>query len=158
MKNKGITLISLVITIILLIILAGIVINLGLGENGLFIKAKYAKEKYLNDQSKEEQELNELYKQLGLEELPENTPETNAGTIVKLPSKWEKYTPSYVTNEAGKEVIANKKVASVYAVSSGNGETVPIPYGFYYVGGNLGSGVVISDNKEDQNKYAGEAE
>ncbi|MCI8345291.1 MAG: hypothetical protein HFJ42_04915 [Clostridia bacterium] len=44
MKNNAITLISLVITIILLIILAGIGINLSIGENGLFSKAKYAKE------------------------------------------------------------------------------------------------------------------
>lgn len=42
--NKGITLISLVITIILLIILAAIVINLGIKENGIFNKAKQAKE------------------------------------------------------------------------------------------------------------------
>lgn len=34
--NKGITLISLVVTIIILIILAGVGINLSLGENGLF--------------------------------------------------------------------------------------------------------------------------
>ena len=45
MKNKkGITLISLVVTIIVLIILAGIGINLALGENGLFNKSEYAKE------------------------------------------------------------------------------------------------------------------
>ena len=43
-KFEGITLISLVITIIILIIIAGIAINLTLGENGLFNKAKYAKE------------------------------------------------------------------------------------------------------------------
>ncbi len=41
-KNKGITLIALVITIIVLIILAGISINLVLGENGLFTKAQKA--------------------------------------------------------------------------------------------------------------------
>ena len=43
-KYSGITLISLVITIIILIILAGISISLVLGENGLFNKAKQAKE------------------------------------------------------------------------------------------------------------------
>lgn len=43
-NNKGITLISLVITIILLIVLAGIAINLSLGNNGLFNKTKEAKE------------------------------------------------------------------------------------------------------------------
>ncbi len=41
-KNKGITLIALVITIVVLIILAGISINLVLGENGLFTKAQNA--------------------------------------------------------------------------------------------------------------------
>ena len=158
-SKSAITLISLVITIILLIILAGIGINLSLGENGLFNKAQYAKEKYLNAQNKEEEELNKLYEQLGiLGNLPENTKETEAGTIVKLPTKWEKYTPSYVSKENAKEIISSKKVASVYAVSSGNGETIPVPYGFYYVGGNLGSGVVISDNKADQNKYVGQAD
>lgn len=45
MKNiKGITLISLVVTIVILLMLACIVINLGIGDNKLFNKTKYAKE------------------------------------------------------------------------------------------------------------------
>ncbi len=44
MKNKGITLISLVITIIILLILAGVTMNVILGENGVFNRAKQAKE------------------------------------------------------------------------------------------------------------------
>ena len=41
LKNKkGITLIALVITIIILIILAGIVINVTIGKNGIFTKTK----------------------------------------------------------------------------------------------------------------------
>lgn len=40
----GITLIALVITIVILIILAGVAINLTIGENGIFNKAEYAKE------------------------------------------------------------------------------------------------------------------
>ena len=51
---KGITLITLVITIILLIILAGITINIGLGENGLFTRAKQAKNKYLTAEREEQ--------------------------------------------------------------------------------------------------------
>ena len=43
MKNKGITLIALVITIIILLILAGIAINSITSENGLFMRAKQAK-------------------------------------------------------------------------------------------------------------------
>ena len=44
MKNKGITLISLVITIIILIILSSVGIYLSLGNNGIFTRAKQAKE------------------------------------------------------------------------------------------------------------------
>ena len=44
-KQRGITLISLVITIIVLIILASVAIYLSLGNNGIFIRAKEAKEK-----------------------------------------------------------------------------------------------------------------
>ena len=35
-KNNGITLIALIITIILMLILAGVVLTLTIGENGLF--------------------------------------------------------------------------------------------------------------------------
>lgn len=52
-NNYGITLISLVITIILLIILAGITINLSLGENGIFKKAIEAKNKTEESQARE---------------------------------------------------------------------------------------------------------
>jgi len=58
MKNmKGITLIALVITIVVLIILAGVAISLSLGENGIFNKAKYATEEYANEQAREETEI-----------------------------------------------------------------------------------------------------
>ncbi|MCI8352178.1 MAG: hypothetical protein HFJ58_00880 [Clostridia bacterium] len=46
MKNKGITLIALVITIIILLILAGVIINIALGKNGLLNIAKTAGENY----------------------------------------------------------------------------------------------------------------
>ena len=42
-RNKGITLIALVITIIILIILAAITINAVFGENGLILRAQEAK-------------------------------------------------------------------------------------------------------------------
>lgn len=45
MKEKGITLISLVVTIIVLIILSGVSISMLIGENGVITKAKEAKSK-----------------------------------------------------------------------------------------------------------------
>ena len=53
-KNKGITLIALVITIIVLLILAGVAIAMLSGENGILIKATEAKTR--TEQSKKEEE------------------------------------------------------------------------------------------------------
>ena len=60
MKNKerGITLVALVITIIILLILAGITIN-SLTGSGLFEKTKLAKERYENAEKLENQTLEE---------------------------------------------------------------------------------------------------
>ena len=155
-RNNGITLIALVITIVILIILAGVAVNLTLGENGIFNKAKFAKEKYTNEEYLEQEQLNELYAYLNEDsKLPENTKDTDMGTTVKLPSEWYSTTAAYVSTEDGTVVKKQVKTASVVAVATGGGETVPVPDGFYYVGGNKATGVVISDNKEDKNKYAG---
>lgn len=54
MKNKGITLIALIITIIILLILAGVTISGIANENGLFSKTKEAKEISIKAQLKEE--------------------------------------------------------------------------------------------------------
>lgn len=152
--NHAITLISLVITIIILLILASIAINIALGENGIFKRAKDARDKYLVATEEEQKALNELYNQLQIEEdLPENTPNTTIGTKVKLPEKWTTITPIGIQTVDGKEVISSRKVSSVYAVALGDGITLPVPHGFYYVGGNLETGVVISDNENDKNKY-----
>ena len=62
--KKGITLIALVITIVVLIILAGVLINISLGNNGLFNKAKTAKEMYTNAQDYEETEIAKMTNQI----------------------------------------------------------------------------------------------
>ena len=52
-KNRGITLIALIITIIILLILAGVTINLTIGENGIFKAAKNAGKNYMEAQDRE---------------------------------------------------------------------------------------------------------
>ena len=60
-KNKnGITLIALVITIIVLLILAGVVLNLTLGENGILKKAEQAGEQYKISEILEKLELEKV--------------------------------------------------------------------------------------------------
>lgn len=66
--NRGITLVSLVVTIIVLIILAGISINMILGKNGIITIAKLAKENMELAQIEEQERLNELYTQIEKEE------------------------------------------------------------------------------------------
>ena len=56
-KNSGITLIALVITIIVLLILAGVSINLAIGENGIIEQAQNANLKQKFAKYKEELEL-----------------------------------------------------------------------------------------------------
>lgn len=157
-RIKGITLISLVVTIIILLILAGISMNLILGDNGLLTRAKLAKEEYLNASEEEKEKLKELEEQMDNinKGLPENTPNTDAGTEVKVPEKWVTTYSAKFSTKDGKEVEKEVKVANVNAIATGNGEIVPVPEGFYYVGGTLASGVVISDEQADQNKYAGQ--
>ena len=57
LKNNniyGITLIALVITIVVLLILAGVTINLILSQNGIFNKAKQARENYMQATNEEQ--------------------------------------------------------------------------------------------------------
>ena len=56
-KNKGITLVALIITIIILLILSGITIATLGGENGLFARVKLGKERYAISEAKEKLEL-----------------------------------------------------------------------------------------------------
>ena len=62
-KNKGITLVALVITIIILLILAGVVIS-ALTQTGLFDNAKQAKNATENAQNKEECILNKYEQEI----------------------------------------------------------------------------------------------
>ena len=84
--------------------------------------------------------------------FPENTKEhpQEVGLQVAIKDKWKNDdTVKYINTSDGLEVKDIAQVASVYGVSVGDGETVPVPKGFYYVGGNFDNGVIISDNIDD---------
>ena len=59
-QEKGITLIALVVTIVVLLILAGVSISLVLNNNGVISKAKDAKNQYAEAQANEEKHFNEV--------------------------------------------------------------------------------------------------
>ncbi len=63
-KEKGITLVALVVTIVVLLILAGVTINLVVGQNGLINRAKEAAQKTKNATESEMQGMDDLATQL----------------------------------------------------------------------------------------------
>ena len=63
-ENKGITLITLAVTIIVLIILAGVSINMLVRDNGIISMAQKAKENTELAKMEEEEQLDSLYEEL----------------------------------------------------------------------------------------------
>lgn len=59
-NSRGITLIALVVTIIVLLILAGTTYTLVIGNEGIFDKAKDATEKYENSARNEQKDMNSM--------------------------------------------------------------------------------------------------
>lgn len=140
---KGITLIALVVTIIVLLILAGISVASLTGSNGLITRAQQAKKETEKAKETEEKQLDAYAEFLenNAEVLEDNTPTTVAGTRVNKPSEWS----------------GNSKIRAISANPSSNTESseayvIPVPSGFYYAGGDITTGVVISDSSADENK------
>ena len=115
-QEKGITLIALVVTIVVLLILAGVSISLVLNNNGVISKAKDAKNQYAEAQTNDEKQLNEV-------------------------SDWIDTKVEDTTTGGGSAGGSDYDPAS---------DGVPIPEGYYYVGGTKAKGLVISDNVADK--------
>ena len=99
-KERGITLVSLVVTIIILIILAGVSINLILGENGIITKAKEAKTKTEQAKLNEEIALNELYTQLEAEG-GEGFNGDNSNVYIEKLAEFKKAIADYIEEAGG---------------------------------------------------------
>ena len=82
-SKKGITLVALVVTIVVLLILAGVSINLVLGDNGIINKAKEAKEKSAEANKNDVIDMEKLVQEL---ENAVNSGEAEQDTIPYLPS------------------------------------------------------------------------
>ena len=71
-KEKGITLVALVVTIVVLLILAGVSINLVVGQNGLITRAKEAKKRTEEAINKEEKEFANAQLEINYTEKPKD--------------------------------------------------------------------------------------
>ncbi len=105
-KNFGITLIALIVTIIVLLILSGVAIATLTGENGLFARAKQAKQTQIESEMKEK--LNLSIQELQVEKLTEAS--LDDITQEWLTQKLSEYNPILKENETveGKKVTLQK--------------------------------------------------
>ena len=139
--NKGITLIALVITIIVLLILAGVSIAMLTGENGILTQAQNAKNRTEEAQVEEENRLNEYnniinnYVNGGTTETP--TTGSTLGTV----------TGNEESNTTVQDSLGNKVVVPA-------GFKVYIPEGTNLEDYNVENGIVIEDvsAKDDTSK------
>ncbi len=102
-KEKGITLVALVISIVILLILAGITIGTLTGENGLFTRAQQAKEKTLEAQKNEEAAMSEYMDEMDKYITDYAEGKWNSDKKVNSPKLMEGMTGVY-WDETGKEV------------------------------------------------------
>ena len=159
-NNKGITLIALVVTIVVLLILAGVSISMLTGENGIITRAEQSK--LQTEIGKEKEEVNLAYTSAKsnkenfndlvtdtemneeLAKLNSTGTASGSGTLTVTFENGHKY-----TIDQGTGAIAGPETDEETKTTDG----VTIPKGFYYVGGKKESGVVISDEPIDENKY-----
>ena len=86
-NNKGITLVALVVTIVVLLILAGVSINLVLGNNGIIAKAQEAKTKQAEASENDLKDMNSLIEQMeNALSGSDNGGNTEPETVPYLPS------------------------------------------------------------------------
>ena len=134
--TKGITLIALIITIILLLILASVVLNIALGENGLFKIAKQAAKNYTNAEAIELADLNNITNIIdqatnGEIEKPTVTIDVNllkAGDYIKYDSGEKGIITCRVlypvSSKYGLQIISDKNVKEVTLESNTYSEAV----------------------------------
>lgn len=145
-NSKGITLIALVITIIVLLILAGISIATLTGENGVLTKATTAKEQSEIADAKEQAKLDIAT------EIAERI-ETGRSTDLSDSDIQKILTNKDYVEEAKETSFISKKgkheipYSDLYKTSTG--EQPPIPKGFYHAEGTIEEGFVISDVEGD---------
>ena len=108
--KKGITLISLVITVIILLILAAVAINLAIDSNGLFKKTGDAANTWNAKVAEEQSTLQDLFEQAGIETPTEITTD--------LPEGWS----SEVVSEVAKQGNRTAPIPKEFVASSVKGE------------------------------------
>ena len=115
-KEKGITMVSLVVTIIILIILAGISIQVTIGEDGIITKAKQAKQNITLAGEAEAMQLNQLYYELETGgEMSEDEESTKKDEIIALLQKQVEELQKQIASLQTENVELKKQIEDLQA-------------------------------------------
>ncbi len=152
--NFGITLIALVITVIVLIILAGVTISLVVGDNGIITKAKEAKQNMTNASAEEKElmqnmlnEMNEIESGIGGGEIdPPNPPGPKDPTD---PENWDKEKVPEVVTEGERHAPIPKG----YVVSKADGENTIEGGLVIYEGTEEVTNANVNEAQKTRNQY-----
>ena len=114
--EKGITLVALVVTIIILIILAGISIHVTIGEDGIITKAKQAKQNITLAGEAEAMQLNQLYYELETGgEMSEDEESTKKDEIIALLQKQVEELQKQIASLQTENVELKKQIEDLQA-------------------------------------------
>lgn len=98
---KGITLVALVVTIIVLLVLSGVAISLTIGNNGIISRAKNATEKYKEGEVNEQKELGTLTNSIDYWQFPNLSDSIQVGSYVEYTPNKNTYTIDTKYNSTG---------------------------------------------------------
>ena len=145
-REKGITLIALVITIVVLLILAGVSLSLVIGNDGILTRSKDTANKYGRQAENEQQGLNDVETWLG-QQFGENAGSGENTGVIKVPVN-TKATSNGTIN--GKEPNINNPIIpkNYIPINSGNanwgdGNNSPAQ-------GSVDNGLVIKDSDNNE--------
>ena len=136
-ENKGITLIALVVTIVVLIILATVSINAVLGQNGIIGKAKQARESYKKSVKEEDTAMQELLNEMAQYDTDNSgsgggTTKPAEGITATVEGKTVTITKDNVATYLGR-VVSNYKPTTNTVTVGTNTYTVSNNYRLYYI-------------------------
>ena len=172
-NSSGITLIALVLTIIVLLILAGVSIAMLAGDNSILNRATQAKTNTGLKQIDEKIKLanvaaitrgqgtldydvlkEELAKVLGTEgeDWTISAEDTNPWVVTVDGNEYPLSEREKTGGQQGGGEENPTQLTINLTISGESVDTVPIPTGFYHVGGTKDTGFIISDSQADENK------
>lgn len=143
-NNLGITLVALVITVIVLLLLAGTTLNMILGENGLLKKAEDSKNVHIAGEKNDIEFMNNAYEYMNKYFEVENE--------IEFVSKLTEEEKIALEENGLKEITKYSSLRNENNVKAVIEGEVPIPNGFSYKEGTNETGLVIKNNN-DNNEF-----